>query len=200
MSISQGYRLFLKLGEERIDITDEVKTPIYSFGFVKPHAFEKRDEILDYIERFSASRGTPLYVLQAKEEQLTVTEAEEHYHEHREKPFFRDLVSMATEGPAYHFIVNSGDIEINATQGGAIQIFRYVVGNTDPKKAQRGSVRYVFGDKTRSIMYNAVHASDGLESFIREIEIHFSRDELGVEFWARLDAYKQWLEHFRDRS
>ena len=83
---------------------------------------------------------------------------------------------------------------------GAIQIFRYVVGNTDPKKAQRGSVRYVFGDKTRSIMYNAVHASDGLESFIREIEIHFSRDELGVEFWTRLDAYKQWLEHFRDRS
>ena len=49
-------------------------------------------------------------------------------------------------------------------------------------------------------MYNAVHASDGLESFIREIEIHFSRDELGVEFWTRLDAYKQWLEHFRDRS
>lgn len=192
------YRLFITIGNQRVDITDEIEAPIYSFGFIKPHAFGRRDEILDYIERFSAKESTPIYVLQGKEEQLTRAVAEEHYKALKDMPFFVELVNMVTEAPTYHFIVTSTDADINRAQGGTIRTFRNIVGATDPKKARSGTIRERFGDKRRSMMYNAIHACDGLPSLVEETELHFSRDELGIEFWQRIDAYKQWLDHFRE--
>jgi nucleoside-diphosphate kinase len=87
--------------------------------------------------------------------------AEEHYAEHREKPFFGELVEFITSGPV---VVARLEAE------GAIDVWRTLIGPTDPAKAPPGTIR---GDLGLIITENLVHGSDSPESAGRELKLFF---------------------------
>jgi nucleoside-diphosphate kinase len=87
--------------------------------------------------------------------------AEEHYGEHREKPFFGELVEFITSGPVVVAKVTGED---------AIVCWRTLMGPTDPVEAAPGSIR---GDYATVIGENLVHGSDSAESAARELALFF---------------------------
>ena len=87
--------------------------------------------------------------------------AEEHYGEHREKPFFGELVDFITSGPLVALVAEGPRV---------IEAWRAMMGVTDPVKAAPGSVR---GDHALIITENLVHGSDSAESAVREIKLFF---------------------------
>jgi nucleoside-diphosphate kinase len=87
--------------------------------------------------------------------------AEEHYGEHREKPFFGDLVDFITGGPVVVAKITGDD---------AITCWRAMMGPTDPVQAAPGSIR---GDFATVIAENIVHGSDSAESAARELKLFF---------------------------
>lgn len=88
-------------------------------------------------------------------------EAEKFYSVHREKPFFNELVSFITSGPIVAAVIEGSD---------AVNKVRAIIGATKPSEAAPGTVRRDFGI---SITQNAIHASDSIESFIKESKIIF---------------------------
>jgi len=87
--------------------------------------------------------------------------AEEHYAEHRERPFFDELVSFITSGP----------VVVARLEGeGAIDVWRTMMGPTNPAAAPPGTVR---GDHGLLITENLVHGSDSPESAERELKLFF---------------------------
>jgi len=87
--------------------------------------------------------------------------AERHYAEHRDKPFFAELVEF----------IGSGDVIVAKVTGPeAISVLRTLMGATDPAKADRGTIR---GDYGKEITQNLVHGSDSPESARRELELFF---------------------------
>lgn len=90
--------------------------------------------------------------------------AERHYAEHRDKPFFDDLVSFITSGPVVVAIL-AGE--------GCIAGFREMMGETNPRNATPGTIR---GDLATEITRNIVHGSDSYESARREIALFFPED------------------------
>jgi nucleoside-diphosphate kinase len=87
--------------------------------------------------------------------------AEEHYGEHRDKPFFAELVDFITSGPV---------IAAKITGDDAITCWRTLMGPTDPVEAPPGSIR---GDFATEIGENVVHGSDSAESAARELALFF---------------------------
>ena len=87
--------------------------------------------------------------------------AEEHYAEHREKPFFGELVEFITTTPVVAMRIE-GD--------GAIQVMRRLMGSTNPADADPGTIR---GDLALSLPDNLVHGSDSPESAERELKLFF---------------------------
>jgi nucleoside-diphosphate kinase len=88
--------------------------------------------------------------------------AEEHYGEHREKPFFQELVDFIT----------SGDVVVARVEGEqAVAVLRSIMGPTDPATAPPGTIR---GDYGTVITENLVHGSDSSESAERELKLFFS--------------------------
>jgi nucleoside-diphosphate kinase len=129
---------------------------------IKPDAVRRRlaGDILRRIE----SRGFTVVAGKL----LTVTRelGEEHYGEHREKPFFGELVEFITSGPTFALVVEGE---------GAIATLRTTIGATNPADAQPGSIR---GDLALAMPDNLVHGSDSHESAEREIALWFTDDEL----------------------
>ena len=130
---------------------------------IKPDAVRRRlaGDILQRIE----SRGFTV----AAGKLLTVTRelGEEHYAEHREKPFFGELVEFISSGPTWALVVEGE---------GAIATMRKTIGATNPANAEPGTIR---GDLASSMPDNLVHGSDSPESAQREVALWFSADELG---------------------
>jgi nucleoside-diphosphate kinase len=91
--------------------------------------------------------------------------AERHYAEHREKPFFADLVSFITSGPLVAMVLEGRE---------AVAAARQVIGATNPLEAVAGSIR---GDFGIDVQTNLVHGSDSTESAEREVDLFFP--ELG---------------------
>jgi nucleoside-diphosphate kinase len=87
--------------------------------------------------------------------------AEEHYGEHRDKPFFDELVSFIISGPV---------VVAKLTGEEAVTCWRVLMGPTDPVEAQPGSIR---GDFATVIGENIVHGSDSAESAARELKLFF---------------------------
>jgi nucleoside-diphosphate kinase len=87
--------------------------------------------------------------------------AEEHYGEHREKPFYGELVAFITDGPV---------VVAKVTGDSAITCWRTMMGPTDPVTAAPGSIR---GDFATVITENIVHGSDSPESAARELKLFF---------------------------
>jgi nucleoside-diphosphate kinase len=129
---------------------------------IKPDAVQRRlaGEILGRVE----ARG---FVVRAGK-LLTVSRdlGERHYAEHREKPFFGDLVAFITSGPTWALVVEGE---------GVIATLRKTIGATDPAEADPGTIR---GDLAMSMPDNLVHGSDSPESAAREVALWFSADEL----------------------
>ncbi|MGL4849624.1 MAG: nucleoside-diphosphate kinase [Clostridium sp.] len=88
--------------------------------------------------------------------------AKKHYEEHKEKPFFNDLIQFITRNPICAMIIEGED---------AIKKVRELNGDTNPSKAKEGTIRNLYGD---SIGENCVHSSDSVESAEREIKIWFN--------------------------
>jgi nucleoside-diphosphate kinase len=124
---------------------------------VKPDAFARglTGEILSRFER----KGLRIAELR----KLTVTKemAEEHYAEHRERPFFGELVSFITSGPIVAAVLEGQE---------AVKVARQVIGATNPLEAAPGSIR---GDFAVEIGQNMVHGADSPESAEREAKIYF---------------------------
>ena len=87
--------------------------------------------------------------------------ANRHYEEHRDKPFFRDLVAFITSGPVVAMAVQGED---------AVAGCRQIMGATNPLEAAPGSIR---GDYGVEITENVVHGSDSIESADRELGLYF---------------------------
>ncbi len=129
---------------------------------IKPDAVERRlaAEILGRIER----RGFDICA--AKLLRVSRDLAERHYAEHKEKPFFGELVEFITSAPTWALVVEGE---------GAIATMRKTIGATNPADAEPGSIR---GDLATAMPDNLVHGSDSPESAQREIALWFSDDEL----------------------
>ncbi|HSZ10193.1 MAG TPA: nucleoside-diphosphate kinase [Steroidobacteraceae bacterium] len=107
-----------------------------------------------------------LKVVAARMMQLSQAEAEGFYSVHRERPFFKDLVRFMTSGP----------VMVQVLEGeNAIAKNREVMGATDPKKADKGTIR---ADLATSIDENIVHGSDAQDTAAREIAFFFRSIEL----------------------
>ena len=128
---------------------------------VKPDAFERRltGEVIARFER----KGLTIVALK----HMTIERelAERHYDEHREKPFFGDLVEFITGGPLVAMVLEGYE---------AVTAARQVIGATNPLEAASGSLRGEFGLEVQT---NLVHGSDSDESAEREVALFFP--ELG---------------------
>ena len=91
---------------------------------------------------------------------------EDHYAEHKGKPFFEKLIKFATSGPVCAMVWEGDDIILTS---------RKIIGATDPQKAAIGTFR---GDYGLSMGRNSVHGSDSKESAEREVKIWFEESEL----------------------
>ena len=129
-----------------------------TLSIIKPDAVAK-NVIGQIYSRFEAAG---LKVIAARMKHLSKEEAEAFYSVHKERPFFKDLVSFMISGP----------VMIQVLQGeNAILKNRDLMGATDPKKAAAGTIRADFAD---SIDANAVHGSDGAETAAQEIAFFFA--------------------------
>ena len=124
---------------------------------VKPDAFERRltGEVIARFEQKGLS------ILAMKHMTVDRELAERHYDEHREKPFFDDLLEFITGGPLVAFVLDGYE---------AVTAARQVIGATNPLEAAPGSIR---GDFGLEVQTNLVHGSDSDESAAREIGLFF---------------------------
>ena len=135
-----------------------------TLAIIKPDAVEKQ-VIGDIIQRYEKAGLYPLAIRMLK---LSKATAEGFYAVHRERPFFNDLTTYMSSGPVV-VLVLEGDA--------AIKRHRDLMGATDPKKAEAGTIRAAHG---ASIEANAVHGSDSSETALFEIGYFFSTTDLVV--------------------
>lgn len=133
-----------------------------TFSIIKPNAV-KKDKIGPIIAKFEENG---LRVAAAKLVRMGRDKTELFYAEHKERPFFGELVTFMTSGPVLMMVLAGP---------GAVEKNRKIMGATDPKKAEPGTIRALFGD---SMGENAVHGSDSPTSAKREIAIFFEPHEI----------------------
>ena len=124
---------------------------------IKPDGVERGlvGEVLARIER----KGFALIALQMRTLEREI--AEEHYGEHKDKPFFADLVAFITGGPLVAAVIEGPE---------AIASWRLMMGATNPTNAAPGTIR---GDLATETQMNVTHGSDSPESAAREIALFF---------------------------
>jgi nucleoside-diphosphate kinase len=128
-----------------------------TLSIIKPDAVAK-NVVGQIVARFEQAG---LKVIAARMLQLSRTDAERFYAVHKARPFFKDLVDFMISGPVF----------VQALEGeSAISKNRDLMGATDPKKAEKGTIRADFAD---SIDANAVHGSDAPETAANEIAFFF---------------------------
>jgi nucleoside-diphosphate kinase len=133
-----------------------------TLSIVKPDGVQK-NLIGDVCRRFESAG---LRIIAARMRQLTLAEAEGFYAVHKARPFYKDLCKYMTSGP----------VLVQVLEGeGAVAKNREIMGATDPKKADKGTIR---ADLAASIEENVVHGSDSAENAAQEIAYFFSVTEL----------------------
>ena len=126
-----------------------------TLSIIKPDAVERN--LQSKIKSFFEQKN--LKILKSKKVKITKEEAEEFYKVHQTKPFYRDLCSYLSSGPIIVMILKGEE---------AISKNRQLMGDTDPLKAEEGTLRKMYG---LSIDKNSVHGSDSSEN--AKIEINF---------------------------
>jgi nucleoside-diphosphate kinase len=133
-----------------------------TFAMVKPDGVQ-RGLAGEIVRRYEA-RG--LKIVGLKLMNVPRTMAEEHYAEHKGKPFYNGLVDYITSGPVVALCLEGKN---------AVNVVRAMNGATKPWDAAPGTIR---GDLALDIGRNVVHGSDSVESAARELAIYFTKDEL----------------------
>ncbi|NUZ06188.1 nucleoside-diphosphate kinase [Piscinibacter koreensis] len=136
-----------------------------TLSIIKPDAVAKN--VIGQI--YSRFEGAGLRIIASRMAHLSKSEAEAFYAVHKERPFFKDLVSFMISGPVMIQVLEGED---------AIAMNRRLMGATDPKKADAGTIRADFAD---SIDANAVHGSDAAETAAVEIAFFFA----GMNLYSR---------------
>ena len=133
-----------------------------TLSIIKPDAV-KKGVIGKIIDRFE-SHG--LRIAATKKLYLSAEDAGKFYEIHKDRPFYKDLIEFMTSGPVVVMVLEGND---------AVAKNRALMGATDPKKADKGTIRADFAD---SIDANAVHGSDSLENAKTEIAFFFAKREI----------------------
>jgi len=115
--------------------------------------------------------GTGFVIRAARFVRLSGAQAEGFYEVHRDRPFYRSLVTFMTSGPALALALERAD---------AVARLREVIGATDPAEAKPGTVRKLYAESKER---NAIHASDSPENAVREVAFFFPEGELR-ELWG----------------
>lgn len=136
-----------------------------TFLMVKPDGVQ-RELIGEIVSRFE-KKGFQL--IGAKLMNVSKETAEKHYAEHKERPFFGELVDFITSSPVFAMVWQGENVIATARQ---------MMGSTNPKDAAPGTIR---GDFGVTVGKNIIHGSDSPESAVREIGIFFKEEEL-VEY------------------
>lgn len=131
-----------------------------TFVMVKPDGVQ-RGLVGEIVGRFE-KKG--LKLTGAKLMQVTTSLAQEHYAEHKERPFFQDLVSFITSSPVFAMVLEGEN---------AISTARTMMGKTNPAESAPGTIR---GDYGLTIGMNIIHGSDSSESAAREIGLWFENE------------------------
>ena len=132
---------------------------------IKPDAV-KRNLIGEIVSRVE---GAKFKIMALKMVRLGAEDADKFYQVHREKPFFNDLIQSITSGDVVVVLLEKEN---------AVQDLRRLVGNTDPRESEKGTIRSDLGlDLTR----NSVHASDSEETAKFEIDFFFAEDRRSPE-------------------
>lgn len=154
-----------------------------TFVLVKPDGV-KRGLMGAVLQRYEQAG---LKVLAAKLISCDQEQAEEHYGEHRGKPFFPALVELLCSGPSLALILE-GSL--------AIEVVRKLNGDTEPRAALPGTIRgdyahmgYARSPELKGTIYNVVHASDSSESAQREIQLWFSEADFTAPYTTLVEEY-----------
>ena len=133
-----------------------------TFTMLKPDAIENghMGKIIDMI----INAGFQIKAM--KYTSLSVAQAQEFYAVHSERPFYGELVDYMTSGAIVAAVLEKEN---------AVEDFRKLIGNTDPKKAEAGTIRALYAT---DISANAVHGSDSDENAAIESAFHFSEREM----------------------
>lgn len=128
-----------------------------TFANLKPDCVQRKltGKAIEFIEEHGFE------IVRMRKTYMTRKQAEEFYAAHKDKPFFEILVEMMTSGPCIPLVLRKEN---------AIEDFRRIIGNTDPSKAEEGTLRHLYGT---NVTYNVVHGSDCEESFLREMTFFF---------------------------
>lgn len=143
-----------------------------TFTIIKPGTFQRR-LVGRIISKFE-SKG--FRILGMKTMIIPLALAEKHYSEHLGKPFYESLLAYMTSDPAVVMILEREN---------AVASLRKLAGSTNPDSAEPGTIRGDYGVTTKK---NIVHASDSLESAIREIDLFFKNEEI----ISYADSLKMW--------
>ena len=128
-----------------------------TLSIIKPDAVERNLE--EKIKSFFEHKN--LKILKSKKVKITKEEAEEFYKVHQTKSFYKDLCNYLSSGPIIVMILEGEE---------AVSKNRELMGNTDPLKAEKGTLRKIYG---LSIDKNSVHGSDSLKNAKIEIDFFF---------------------------
>ena len=128
-----------------------------TLSIIKPDAVERNleDKIKSYFEKNN------LKITKVKKVKISKEEASEFYKVHQTKPFYTDLYNYLSSGPIVAMILEGEN---------AISKNRQLMGSTDPKKAEEGTLRKMYG---LSIDKNSIHGSDSIENAKIEIDFFF---------------------------
>jgi nucleoside-diphosphate kinase len=135
----------------------------FTLCIIKPDAVDNRYQA-QILQRI-IDEGFEIVAL--RQQRLSTAEAEGFYAVHRERPFFGELVSYMTSGLL---------ILVALRRPEAVAHWRKVIGATDPRKADAGTIRQKFGT---DLTANAVHGSDSVDNGLRETAYFFTGSELG---------------------
>lgn len=138
-----------------------------TFSMIKPNAMkmEKQGIIIDKFQQ----KG--LKIVAIKMIHISKELCENFYLEHKEKPFFLELVNFISSHPVLVMALEGEDAIFSARQ---------IMGHTDPKQADPGTIRHEFG---QSITENASHGSDSSKSAERELKLFFTKEEVYSNLW-----------------
>ncbi|WP_108671124.1 nucleoside-diphosphate kinase [Peribacillus acanthi] len=143
-----------------------------TFLMVKPDGVQ-RQLIGEIVSRFEKKGFT---LAGAKLMSISQELAEQHYGEHKERPFFGELVDFITSGPVFAMVWEGENVIATARQ---------MMGATNPKDSAPGTIR---GDFAATVGKNIIHGSDSPESAEREIGLFFKQEEL-VEYTKLMNEW-----------
>lgn len=135
---------------------------IFTLSIIKPDAVKKNYivPILNIIH------NNEFIIAAIKMKIFSIEDAKIFYQIHNKTIFFQSLISFMSSGPSLIMLLEKSN---------AIADFRKIIGNTDPKKACKNTIRNIYAE---SLEKNAIHGSDSIESAIRETHLLFSLEEI----------------------